>query len=426
MEKKTLNGILVIVFMLFMAGNIFAAETETAGILAPLNEEMAQVLKSLDEYKISLREAEAKQQELGHEIESLKKVVAEQGQKTAEQNLTMSKLDKSLGALKGWSFKGSHIIMGFGHSGTTGDTDPLFDRGRLNVTKEFKLFDRNAGVRFTLETFLNKDSGKNEFFLKYAYPWVEVLHGLKAKAGWVEGPVVGPEEMGIRGLGGRLGKSMVDVDLGLPSNRLGGGLDYNFDLHGMKGNISTILGKGAYFGNNKSWETYGQLFPFASRTDIFKNFFVGAGGLYEWGELGDTTLLIGRTGLYDKDRLELSMAGLTTSGSANRLVKMYPGLKSFKDGDVSNTGLEALGRAYPWKIAGSQNGLKDLWFMARYREIFGDWGYKSVAALVGYDVNKFIRFGIGPEWVKYSEETGVLKDNDGSEMRIFAGVEVKF
>jgi hypothetical protein len=321
--------------------------------------------------------------------------------------------------LSGWSLNGSQIILGF-ESAKTKNENFVFDRARLNFTPPpFTLWGKKAGARIAIETV--KGTGdKFQIDLKYAYPWVEISPGLIAKFGYIEGALVDPEEMGLRGLGGHIGKSMVDTDLGVSSRRLGAGLNYALDA---KSKISVIIGNGIF--GDHSAEVLVDYYPFVKMSDphsILKNFFVRAGALYDFGTKGETSLVLGRTGFYSKDAYEISVMALTMKGPATRLVGAYPGLKTFKDADISNHGIEILGRAYPFKLAGAENEfLKKAWLMGRVRDISGDFGYRNTALIVGYDITNSIRVNAGPERNTYSAKTG-----KADETRFTVGLSIKF
>lgn len=330
-----------------------------------------------------------------------------------------TKPDPAKDLLSGWSLKDSDVIMSLESSKTKKEVF-VFDRARLNFTKPFTLFENNAGVRIALDSFFDNTSKKQEFTLKYAYPWIQLTPEIRAKIGYIEGVLVNPEEMGLRNLGGHMGKSLLDADLGISSSRLAAGLDYQLNA---KSKLSVIGGNGIF--GDHSMEAALDYYPFTHMSDsIMQYFFVKGGALYDFGGLNkDTTLWMGRTGFYNKNVYEISAMALTTHGPANRLKGLYPGLSALKDAQISNTAFEVLGRVYPFKLVMSGNkDLEKAWLMGRVRDISGDFGYRNTAIIVGYDLTDSIRINAGPEWNHYSHETGKA----GSETRMVIGIGLKF
>lgn len=345
-----------------------------------------------------------------------------EGAETSTDQLKYSKFENSKPApipstvdsfLKGWKVKG-HVLFGADLSNKKSDhaAEMWFDRARLDLEKEGLSFfkENDGGLRFTFETFNDKDSKKPEFYLKYIYSWVKLNKDLTLQAGYIPTPLVGPEEMGTRWLGREIGKSLVDTDLKVSSRALAAGLKYTFPI----GKVYFIVGEGHY-NNGNSMEGIVEVKPFESNSSsIMKNFFARAGGIYNMPadeETSSSTLALMRVGFEEKGKYSVSFMGLKTSGPASRLEKNYPGLKkNFKGMDIDNTGYEFRGQVYPWKIIGGSDKLEKVWFMARHRGLTGDFDFTQTALLAGYDMSKNITIGAGPVFTSASENSGV-KDN---------------
>lgn len=371
------------------------------------NEEMTNLAESLEEYNKNLKILEEK-------VESLEKTAVEQTQKTKEQNLTLTALDEKLKPLTGWKFKGQ-ILGGFTYSEANKETTPNLNRAQFGAAKEFKLGEKDAWAIILFETTYNQSAGRYDIFLKQGEFGTWLLKNddakLGVKGGVIGNPIVSWLEWGYRWMGDP-GKSFPDRIMGEKSYLFGGGIDF---IH-RYGKISASLGQGFYDRSAKSFSIIGEGYPLVqSRNAALKGLVFGAGAAREWGETGNATLSLGYGGIRQK-AYEFYLVGLSAENTGKQLGGLYPELKTIPQ--VNTFGWEVLGVVKPWLF----NPKNDSWldkmgFMGKFRNVSGDFGYKSFAFGPIYEISSNVKVGAIVERVKFSAETGVLKDHDGKDTR---------
>lgn len=319
----------------------------------------------------------------------------------------------------GWKLGGQII---FGAESNSDKQGMWFDRAQLDAKNDkLSFWGYQGGLRFTVETFMDKDTSKPEIFLKYAYPWINLTDNLTIQAGYVPTPLVGPEDMGVRWLGRDVGKAMIDTYLGVSSRVLAGGVKYKFPFGGE---TYFVAGESPW-GDGNAVSGIVEVKPF--KDGLAKDFFVRAGGVYSMStdpKSGDATLGLVRAGFHRDDLYDISVMMLASNGPAVHVAKKFPGLKSLpSDKKISNTGVEIMGRVYPFKVMDfSGDELKKVWLMARHRQIGGDFKFTQSTVDVGYDINKNLTIGAGPTYTTASENTGMKK----SDMGAMISIQVKF
>lgn len=298
--------------------------------------------------------------------------------------------------LKGWKI-GGHIIAGA--TATKGDAQATFDRVRIQLDKD--LIAKYLSVQVQIEsTGIEKPS----LFLKTARLSWQITQNSTINVGIDGTPLAGIEESGLRWLGREVGTSMLDKDFGVATNALG--VSYAYSLpYG--------LGKTHFFAGNGPWDD-GNSFqgridatPFSGAGNLFvKNSFIRLGGIFNDADAGNSTLGLIRVGSEKAGLYHVSLMGTAAAVQASSLLKRYPELKLAAKNreDVSATGYEALAYGYPMRLA-DRTAFDGLFLMARWREIAGDIHSSQAAFVVGYDITKYLRVGMGPVWSSNPSET---------------------
>lgn len=376
-------------------------------IIQSPNEETTNLIESLREYNKNLKILEEK-------VKSLENTAVEQTKKTEEQSLTLTALDKKSGPLAGWKLKGQ-ILGGFTYSEANEEITPSLNRAQFGAAKEFKLGEKDAWAIILFETTYNQPAGRYDIFLKQGEfgTWLFKNGDTKlgVKGGVIGNPVVGWLERGYRWMGDP-GKSFPDRIMGEKSYLFGGGIDL---IHHY-GKISASLGQGFYDRSAKSFSIIGEGFPLIRcQNATLKGLVFGAGTTREWGETGDANLFFGYGGIRQKP-YEFYLMGLSAENTGKQLGGLYPGLKTMSQ--VNTFGWEAFGVVRPWQFNPKDNSWLDkMGFMGKFRNVSGDFGYKSFTFGPVYEISPNVKVGATMERIRFSAETGVLKDHSGEDTR---------
>lgn len=317
---------------------------------------------------------------------------------------SVQKQQKEAEFLKGWKISG-HVIAGA--VATKGDAQASFDRMRVQLDK--KLLD-SLSVRITIDsTGVDKPS----LFINEAWMGWQATTRSALKFGISSTPFADPEEYGWRWLGKSVGSSLFSNDLGIGTKAMGVG--YGYAIPQGWGNVRLFAGNGPWDGGN-AFQGAVDLTPFSGAGNTFvKNSFVRVAGLFNDADTGNGTLGLVRVGSEKAGLYHISLMGTSMDAPANSLLKRYPELKlAAKNGeDISAFGYEALVSAYPLRLL-DVKAYEGLFLMARWREVSGDVSTSQTVFVVGYDITKYLRVGMGPVWdsnpsgMKFSVSAQVL------------------
>lgn len=308
---------------------------------------------------------------------------------------SVQKQQKEAEFLKGWKISG-HIIAGA--VATKGDANATFDRMRVQLDK--KLLD-SLSVRITIDsTGVDKPS----LFINEAWLGWQATQRSTLKFGISSTPFADAEEYGWRWLGKSVGSSLFSNDLGVGTKATGVG--YGYAIPQGWGAVRLFAGNGPWDGGN-GFQGSVDLTPFSGAGNAFaKNSFVRVAGLFNDADTGNGTLGLVRVGSEKAGLYHISLMGTTMDAPANSLLKRYPELKiAAKNGeDISAVGYEALVSAYPMRLL-DMKAYEGLFLMARWREVSGDVSTSQTVFVVGYDITKYLRVGMGPVWNSNPSET---------------------
>lgn len=308
---------------------------------------------------------------------------------------SVQKQQKEAEFLKGWKISG-HVIAGA--VATKGDAQASFDRMRVQLDK--KLLD-SLSVRITIDS---TGFDKPSLFINEAWLGWQATQHSALKFGISSTPFADAEEYGWRWLGKSVGSSLFSNDLGVGTKAMGVG--YGYTIPAGWGNVRLFAGNGPWDGGN-AFQGAVDLTPFSGVSNTFvKGAFVRVAGIFNDADTGNGTLGLIRVGSEKAGLYHISLMGTAADVPASSLLKRYPELKlAAKNGeDTSAVGYEALVSVYPMRLM-DVKVYDGLFLMARWREISGDVSTSQTMFLVGYDITKYLRVGLGPVWNSNPSET---------------------
>lgn len=315
---------------------------------------------------------------------------------------SVQKQQKEAEWLNGWKISG-HVIAGA--VATKGDANATFDRMRVQLNK--KLLD-SLSVRITIDSNADKILFLNEAWLGW-----QATQRSTFTLGISSTPFADREEYGWRWLGKSVGSSMISSDLGFGTK--GTGVGYAYAIPQGWGNVRLFAGSGPWDGGN-AYQGAVDFTPFShARNTFVKGSFIRVAGIFNDADTGNGTLGLVRIGSEKTGLYHISLMGTTFEGPASFLQKRYPELKPLvkRGDDIDTTGYEALVSAYPMRLL-DVKAYDGLFLMARWREVSGDVSASQTMFLVGYDITKYLRIGMGPVWdsnpggMKFSASAQVL------------------
>lgn len=302
---------------------------------------------------------------------------------------SVQKQEKQAEFLKGWKI-GGHIIAGA--TATKGDAQATFDRVRIQLDKEIIAKYLTARVSIDSSGF-----DKPSLFINEAWLGWQVAQHSALKFGISSTPFADAEEYGWRWLGKQVGSSMVSNDLGVGTKAVG--IGYAYAIPAGFGNVRLFAGNGPWGGGN-AYQGAVDLTPFSGAGNTFvKGSFIRVAGIFNDADAGNGTVGLVRIGSEKAGLYHISFMGTTFEGPASFLQKRYSELAPLakKGADINADGYEALASVYPMRLL-DVKAYDGLFLMARWREVSGDVSTSQTIFLVGYDITKYLRVGMGPVW----------------------------